>query len=198
MTNFAEKVAFDCYYNHIMKNLIRILLFSLLIFSVYSCAALKPKKVDTRKTPVSAMEKIKKNKEEGRGISLMGAMKGRGGNFEFASSNELWRASLDIIDFAPLSNVDYSGGVIVTDWFGKGNKNEELKITVRFLSNEIRIDGLDVIIFKKTCDANNNCIVNKINNETNFKIKRKILERATLLKKNKLKEIGEYKLPSTD
>ena len=76
--------------------------------------------------------------------------KSGGGTFDFASSNELWRASLDTIDFMPLSSVNYSGGIIITDWYSeKNNSNESIKISIRFLTNEIRSDALDVKIFTK-------------------------------------------------
>ena len=82
----------------------------------------------------------------------------KGGTFDFASSNELWRASLDTIDFMPLASANYSGGIIITDWYSdESNSNESIKITIRFLTNEIRSDALDIKIFKKDCDANQNC-----------------------------------------
>ena len=70
--------------------------------------------------------------------------------FEFASSNELWRASLDVIDFMPLTSANYSGGIIITDWYSE-NPDESIKITIRFLTNEVRSDALDVKIFYKKC-----------------------------------------------
>ena len=78
--------------------------------------------------------------------------KSRGGTFEFASSNELWRASLDTIDFMPLASVNYSGGIIITDWYSTDqNSNESIKISIRFLTNEIRSDALDIKVFNKKC-----------------------------------------------
>ena len=74
-------------------------------------------------------------------------------HFEFASSNELWRASLDIIDFMPLTSANYSGGVIITDWYSDNNPQEYIKLTIRFLTNEIRSDALDIKIFYKKCDT---------------------------------------------
>ena len=93
----------------------------------------------------------------------MGGKKNQGGTFEFASSNAMWRASLDLLDFTPLSNVDYSGGIIITDWFADENSSidESLKLTVKFLSNEIRADGINVVIHKKTCGEKNKCIIKK-------------------------------------
>ena len=106
-------------------------------------------------------------------------------HFEFSSSNELWRASLDILDFIPLSNVDYSGGIIITDWYNEGTaSNEAIKITIRFLSNEIRADGLDVVIHKRICKGTAvNCKVTKYSSGLEEEIKLAILKKATILQK---------------
>jgi hypothetical protein len=69
-----------------------------------------------------------------------------------ATSNPMWRASLEILDFLPLTTVDYSGGIIITDWYSDNGNNDSIKITVRFLSNEIRSDNLKIIVHKKNCD----------------------------------------------
>ena len=61
--------------------------------------------------------------------------KNKGGKFDFASSNYLWRATLDTIDFMPLVSANYSGGIIITDWYSENNNpNEAIKISIRFLS----------------------------------------------------------------
>ena len=140
--------------------LIKILLLILLIISLNSCGPLAYKKVDARKVSWDPKERVKKNLEEGRGFKLFDTEKGFGGgkttNYEFASSNELWRATLDIIDFMPLTTANYSGGIIVTDWYSDNqNLNENIKITVRFLTNEIRSDALDLKIFYRNCDSSN-------------------------------------------
>ena len=80
--------------------------------------------------------KHRTNIEEGRGARLFSTNK-KGGTFDFASSNELWRASLDTIDFMPLVSANYSGGIIITDWYyDQNSRNQAIKITIRFLSNE--------------------------------------------------------------
>ena len=103
---------------------------------------------DARKIDPNAQKRAEKNLKEGRGFRLTEALKNKGsGSFEFATSNEMWRATLSLLDFTPLSNVDYSGGIIITEWFNdKNSKNESIKITVRFLSNEIRADGINIIV----------------------------------------------------
>lgn len=145
----------------------RILIFSIIGLFLLSCNALKPEKVDTRDTPINAQERARKNIEEGKGTSLKDIIGRRGGtNYEFTTSNPMWRASLEILDFLPLSTVDYSGGMIITDWYSENNSNDSIKITVRFLDNEIRSDSLKIIVHKKGCSSNNNCKVTLLNNST--------------------------------
>ena len=113
-----------------------------------SCGIWDP--ADARKVSPNADERVRKNLEEGRGITLMGGLKGGKTSYQFASSNPMWRATLEILDFLPLANVDYSGGIVTTDWYNEGTSSDEsIKITVRFLTNEIRSDGLKIIVHKK-------------------------------------------------
>ena len=142
---------------------------------------------DATKYPPDPKLRVQKNIEEGRGFRLSNTLgKKGGGNFEFASSNELWRASLDTIDFMPLSSVNYSGGIIITDWYsGNLNSNENIKISIRFLSNEIRSDAVDIKIFKKICDEKNKCVINESVGELNKELQRKILQKAKIYETQK-------------
>ena len=145
---------------------------------------------DARETPVNADERVRKNIEEGRGMSILGGKK-QGGVFDFASSNELWRASIEVLDFVSFTNASYSGGILITDWFSGNTNNEdnnsqrELKITVRFLSNEIRADGIKIVIHEKVCSDQNkvNCNINKVESKIGNEIKLAILKKAAILKK---------------
>ena len=171
---------------------ISIIIFSILLLN--SCGIYRP--TDARVISPDADKRIKKNIEEGKGFRLMGMNKGNG-NFLFASSNPLWRASLDKLAFAPLNVVDYSGGVIITDWYSDNTENE-IKITVRFLSNEIRSDALKVIIHKKNCESYNNCSITEISNSTNNEIRLAILKKAAQIEKSDVainkKKVGDYKI----
>ena len=175
------------------KSKINILLFVLITFILSSCGIYKP--VDARKVPVNINDRVEKNIQQGKGYRLFGAQT-RGGTFDFATSNEMWRASLDLLDFTPLSNVDYSGGIIITDWFADANssENEQIKITVKFLSNEIRADGLDVIIHKKICNTENKCKTIKVESAIENEIKLAILKKAAELKENAPLVNPDYKL----
>ena len=165
------------------------------IFLLQSCNGL-PKPGDARKISPDPKERVKKNLEEGKGFRLSDATKKfkGGGNFEFASSNELWRATLDIIDFMPLTSANYSGGVIITDWYSNdSNPNETIKITVRFLSNEIRSDAVDVKVFYKKCNSDFKCVVSQNTGNVKKELQKEILKRATLYKDNdKMKNFKPY------
>ena len=149
---------------------------------------------DAREIPVDADSRVKKNMEEGRGMTIFSNEKS-GGVFDFASSNELWRASIEVLDFVSFTNASYSGGILITDWFS-GNVNAEnsnqrdLKITIRFLTNEIRADGIKVIIHEKNCidKAKTDCSINKIQSKIGNEIKLAILKKAAILKKESEKK----------
>ena len=170
----------------------KIIIFVFLTLFLNSCGglpeALKPKKVDSS-VPVNASERARKNVEEGRGISLKGAVSGRRGtNYEFSTSNPLWRASLETIDFMPLSTVDYSGGIIITDWYSDaGNQNEAIKITLRFLSNEIQSNSIKVIVHNKNCGPAENCTISEIDSNIKFELQKSILSKAAKLEKESKK-----------
>ena len=183
ITNFKAKVL---YYP-----VITLFLLSLASIIV-SCGPFKPKYTDLRKIPGDPKDKRERNIKEGRGFRAMQVFEKKGsGNFEFASSNAMWRATLDLLDFTPLSNVDYSGGVIITDWFSESGDQDPIKITVRFLSNEIRADGLKVIIHKKICKKIDDCKIVKTDSTLGQEIKLAILKKASIMKKIETPDI-EY------
>ena len=159
----------------------------LLSFLLTSCGIYKPS--DARTVSPNVDERVKQSIQEGRGFRI-GRGIGKGGtSFEFASSNELWRASLEVLDFLPLSNVDYSGGIIITEWYSEGTANDEaIKITVRFLSNEVRADGLTIIIHKRVCNKFQQCTIAKIKSSLEEEVKLAILKTATLMQKGQLEK----------
>ncbi|WP_440655796.1 DUF3576 domain-containing protein [Candidatus Pelagibacter sp. HIMB1509] len=165
-----------------------ILLFT--IFLLLSGCNGKLPGADARKVPYDPAERVKKNIEEGRGFRLMDSVStGRGGDFEFASSNELWRASLDVIDFMPLSSVNYSGGMIITDWYSDQNNNgESIKISIRFLTNEVRSDAISIKVFYKNCATTNNCVISEKEGKIVTQLKKEILKIAAQYKEVEDKE----------
>ena len=171
-----------------MRNLIKIIAYFFILSSIISCGGFK--KVDTRKVPISGPERAKKNIAEGRGISIGKALgNATGTNYEFSTSNPMWRASLEILDFLPLSTVDYSGGLIITDWYSDTDPNESIKITVRFLDNQIRSENLKVIVHKKTCGVNNNCRINLLSqSKISQELQSTIIRKAALLDRKSKKK----------
>ena len=186
---------------NLKKNIRKLTLFLgfiFLILSLSQCGIYR--KTDARKIPGNADERVKKNMEEGRRIKFGGkdGIGGGTGTFDFATSNELWRATIDILDFVPLNNADYGGGIIITDWYNNSESNNtSIKIMVQFLSNEIRADGLKVLVYNKNCktiDQVTNCKTNTSEGEVANEIKNAILKKATILKKTKTeKQVKEYK-----
>ncbi len=156
------------------------------VFFLTSCSIpqwAKPEKIRGN-APINAKERARQNVTEGRGISISGAFKRGSTNYEFSTSNPLWRASLEIIDFIPLTTVDYSGGIIITDWYSDGqNFDESIKITLRFLSNEIRSDSIKIIVHNKKCASTQNCSINEIESNIKMKLRQSILRKASLLEK---------------
>ena len=180
--------------NHIVKKILFSL--SLIIFFsfLYSCGIYKP--VDARKVSPNSKERVKKNLEEGKGMSIGKMLKGGAGgtSYQFASSNPMWRATLEILDFLPLANVDYSGGIITTDWYNEGTSlDESIKITVRFLTNEIRSDGLRIIVHKKRCNIEQSCKITKISSAIEQELQVAILKKAVLFEREFNKNKKKFK-----
>ena len=140
---------------------------------------------DARKTPADPAKRIEQNLKDGRGINLMDIGKPKGGVFDFASSNGLWRASLDVIDFMPLSSVNYSGGIIITDWYSENNNlDESIKISIRFMTNEVRSDALKIKVFNRKCSNNLlNCKISETEGVLVAELKKEILKKAAIYKK---------------
>ena len=165
------------------KNLL-ILLSILILFTQTGCQALKPKKVSAKDFPPDPRKRVEKNINEGRGFRLLGNSE-TGTNYEFASANPLWRATLDTLDFMPLASANYSGGIVITDWYSENNSpNESVKISVRFLTNEIRSDALDINVYLKKCsEGSSNCSISKNNNDLVADLNLSILKKATKYQK---------------
>lgn len=142
------------------------------------------KKVD-KSVPVSGEERARQNVQQGRGISLGNIGKTSSTTYDFSTSNPMWKATLEILDFLPLSTVDYSGGVIITDWYNDNlSQNNYIKITVRFLSNEIGSNNIKIIVHERNCPSSNNCRVKEINSKIKQELIAKILKTAAILDKD--------------
>ena len=177
--------------SNLLNKFFKIAFLLTLFFNLNQCGLYK--KTDAREIPTNAKERAQKNVEEGRSIKLFGK-KGGSGTFEFASSNEMWRAAIDILDFVPLSSADYGGGIVITEWYSdSGQINESVKIMVQFLSNEIRADGLKVVVYDRICENNNlnNCQTQTNQSSLSEEIKLAILKKASVYKNVTLKKRAE-------
>jgi len=170
----------------------KILLSSIGILFLQACSIWDPG--DARKTPASSKARVQKNLEEGRGMTFGGGGKNNT-SYQFATSNPMWRATLEILDFLPLANVDYSGGIVSTDWYNESGDPDEYKITVRFLSNEIRTDGIKIIVHKRKCEVNTNCKIKKISSTLETELQVAILKKAAIFAKDDKKKKKKKKRP---
>ena len=182
------------FFNYIPKRILFFLTGIIILGFLSSCGIYAPS--DARKVSPNSKERVKKNLEEGKGISFGKMMDGGGSgtSYQFASSNPMWRATLEILDFLPLANVDYSGGIITTDWYSEGTSlDESIKITVRFLTNEIRSDGIRIIVHKKRCDTQQQCSIKKISSTLEQELQVAILKKATIFQRDYNKTKKKYK-----
>ena len=167
--------------NYTAKYILFFLIGIIILGFLGSCGIWDP--ADARKVPANVNERVRKNLEEGKGFTLNKAKQGIGSgtSYQFASSNPMWRATLEILDFLPLAIGDYSGGIITTDWYNEGtSSNESIKITVRFLTNEIRSDGLRIIVHKKRCTVQQKCTVKKVSSAIEHELRVAIIKKAVL------------------
>ena len=183
-------------------NKIKATISCIFVFLILSACNGKIPGADARKVSYDPKERVKKNLEEGRGFRLDSAFgnNSKGGNFQFASSNELWRASLDTIDFIPIATANYSGGILITDWYSNDkNSNESIKISIRFLTNEVRSDALDIKVFKRKCTTQNNCKVSEQSGKLTRELTIKILKTAKIYEEQKKdKNFKPYKASPTN
>ena len=165
------------------------------LFMLNQCGIYK--KTDARVVPTNAKDRAAKNIEEGKSVRIFDKLKGGAGTFEFASSNEMWRATIEILDFVPLTSADYGGGIVITDWYtDTGKNNESIKIMIQFLSNEIRADGIKVVVYDRVCSENstNNCQTQINDSTVSEELKLAILKRASTIKNQRLKKsVEEYR-----
>ena len=181
-------------------NKIKVTIFCIILSITLSACNGKIPGADARKVSYDPRERVKKNLEEGRAFRLDDAFSNKGsGNFEFASSNELWRASLDTIDFIPIATANYSGGILITDWYSENDQNNEsIKISIRFLTNEVRSDALDIKVFYKKCVTEVNCVISQKDGNLRTELTKEILKKAAIYEKqNKDKNFKPYLNTST-
>lgn len=192
-----EKFSFCCNYATL---LIKNALIIALITTLASCSLFGNKKEEVKDTEeeeilkkkdleFNTFKRIKQHAEENPLFST-DRLKKNEGTQTFGNTNILWRATLDSLEEIPLQNIDYIGGMIMTDWYKPASNNEkEFKIQIRFVSNEIAVSSIKITTFIKTClqNENNNCQISKGSSDLNDKIKQKIIEKVKVLKNTKPK-----------
>lgn len=169
--------------NSISANLIlNILLISLL----FNCSKTDPSTGEKVLIEVDPKKRAEKAVEQGGGIFgnvLRGGGNQTGAIPNFANSNVLWKATLKSLEFLPLANTDYAGGLIIYDWYSQeNNPQEQIKLSVRFLSDELRSDSVSIIAHKKICDNFNKCSNVKVDQQFIDTIKENIITSARKLK----------------
>jgi hypothetical protein len=118
------------------------------------------------------------------GFHLLGGGKSSGPVVAGIGVNSyLWRATLDILAFMPLSSADPYGGVVITDWYTNPEKQDErFKCTVYILDTRLRADGLNVTVFKQVKDASGAWVDATTADQTSTDIENAILTRARQLR----------------
>ena len=158
-----------------------VLLVFLLIFN--NCSKKEGALDDKVLIEVNPDKKATEFRDKGGGIFGEIGKKSGSTTFEFASSNVLWRATLKSLDFLPLLNADYSGGIIIYDWYSQTNSpKEQIKISVQFLNNELRSDSIKITAHKKICETIERCSNSTLDQNFANSIKDGIIASARTLK----------------
>jgi hypothetical protein len=170
-----------------MKNqmIMRFLILFLVVFIINGCSSSKdPVTGETKTYEPDPAKRAKEYADKGGGLFGDINSKKPGANiYDFATSNVLWRATLKSLDFLPILNADYSGGIVIYDWYSEDlNSSEQMKVSVRFLNNEVRSDSLEINVYKKVCETFDKCKTIKMTNNFPNQLKENILSVARLMK----------------
>ena len=170
------------FFKNLHKSLFSLLLLTFLMTLLNHCAKTDP--ITGEKVLVETDTRKKSREFVDKQGGLFGEIgkSSTGTNFEFSTSNVLWRATLKSLDFLPLVNADYSGGIIVYDWYSNKGENQSIKISVRFLSNELKSSSVMVAGHKKICDDLGKCFVEKLDNKFTDEIKESVISTARQIK----------------
>ena len=161
-----------------------LILITLILFSVSCSKKIDPVTGEEKVPELDANKRAREFAEKGGGLfGDINNRKSGSTTFEFASSNVLWRATLKSLDFLPLLNADYSGGIIIYDWYSQtSSPKEQIKISVQFLNNELRSDSIKIIVHKKICETVERCSNSTLDQKFANSIKESIITSARTLK----------------
>ena len=110
------------------------------IFSLYSCT---PNNEIVEQKPKAGLF----SKDASKGISITDFLNKDSQSEKFYVNSFLWRASLDVLSFAPFQSTDAFGGIIVTEWFKKNN--QQIKLTALIKSRDLRSEGINIKAYIK-------------------------------------------------
>ena len=151
------------------------LIISLLVISILSSCS-SNNEVTTKKPEPGLF-----SKDVSKGISIDNFLNRDSQSEKFYVNSFLWRASLDILSFAPFQSTDAFGGIIITEWFKKNN--QQIKLTALIKSRDLRSEGINIKAYIKNKE-------NEVSEDIRLsrKIEDLILTKARELKlQNKLK-----------
>jgi hypothetical protein len=156
----------------------------LIILFLVSCAKVDPVTGEKILIEPDTRKKSREFADKGGGLfGDLGKSGSKNNTFEFSTSNVLWRATLKSLDFLPLLNADYSGGIIIYDWYSQNNNpKEQIKISVQFLDNELRSDSIKVTAHKKICETSERCSNSTLDQNFANSVKDSIIASARTLK----------------
>ena len=158
-----------------------LIFFSIVVLS--SCSKTDPVSGEKVLIETDARKKAEQSRDSQGGIFGAIGQSKSSNTFEFSTSNVLWRATLKSLDFLPLMNADYSGGVIIYDWYSQtNNPKEQIKISVQFLNNDLRSDSIKITAHKKICENMDRCSNSTIDQNFANSIKENIIASARMLK----------------
>ena len=173
----------------LMSKILIILLAFSLSLSLSACSTKDKNEKDEivlEKKPINPNPQEKAREFANKGGGILGDFNKRGGGttYNFATSNVLWRASLNSLKSIPLQAIDYGGGIITTDWYSANDSDsrESIKITVRFLSDKVSANSIEIISHKKQCDQTySKCNISTLKDTFNEQIKNKIMKEVIAL-----------------
>ena len=87
------------------------------------------------------------SKDASKGISITDFLNRESQTEKFYINSFLWRATLDVLSFAPFQSTDAFGGIIVTDWFKRDSK--QIKLTALIKSRDLRSEGINIKAYIK-------------------------------------------------
>ena len=144
------------------------------IFLLYSCTS--NKEIVEQKPKPGLF-----SKDSSKGINITDFLNRDSQSEKFYVNSYLWRASLDVLSFAPFQSTDAFGGIIITEWFKKND--QEIKLTALIKSRDLRSEGINIkaYIKNKKAEVSENIQLSR-------KIENLILTKARVLRlQNKLR-----------